>query len=158
MEVTKRSSYYNGANSDLFVDDTEIYKFKTKDSKIEASPLCLGKISKDWSVDNMKKKTGFTGYVYHLSADYDSISVDDIKDIHNYLIKKNDMYSVHVYIKCFDLLRKFFFIWLTILSGFTDVNSLSCISMSNQACKERPDIINVNSNNLVVYPFSFKTS
>ena len=34
------------------------------------------------------KKTGLTGYVYDLSADYDSIAVDDIKDIHKYLIKK----------------------------------------------------------------------
>ena len=32
-----------------------IYKFKAKDSKIIASPLCLGNISKDWLVDNMEK-------------------------------------------------------------------------------------------------------
>ena len=38
-------------------------KFKAKDSEIVAGPLCLGKISKDWSVDNMKR-TGFTGYVF----------------------------------------------------------------------------------------------
>ena len=38
------------------------------------------------------------------------------------------------------------------------VNSLSCISMSNQACKARPKIININSNNPVFYPFSIKTS
>ena len=31
-------------------------KFKTKDSEIVATPLCLGNISKDWSVGNMKKK------------------------------------------------------------------------------------------------------
>ena len=40
-----------------------------------------------------------------------------------------------------------FFIGLTILSSFTNVNSLSCISMNNQACKARPEISNVNSNN-----------
>ena len=51
-----------------------------------------------------------------------------------------------------------FFVGLTILSSFTSVNSLSCISMSNQACKARPEIINVNSNNPVFYPFSIKTS
>ena len=34
---------------------TEIYKFKAKDSEIVATPLCLGNISKDWSIDNMKK-------------------------------------------------------------------------------------------------------
>ena len=50
------SLHYNGANSYLFVKGTEIYKFKAKDSKIVAVPLCLGNISKDSSVDNMKKK------------------------------------------------------------------------------------------------------
>ena len=43
----------------------------------------------DWSVDNMKK-TGFFGYVYDFSTDYDFIDVDDIKYIHKYLMKKND--------------------------------------------------------------------
>ena len=81
---------YNGANSYLFVSDTEMYKFKAKDSEIVASPLCLGNISKDWSIDNMKR-TGFTGYVYDFSVDYDAIAVDDIKDIHKYLMKKNNM-------------------------------------------------------------------
>ena len=84
------SLHYNGANSYLFVNGTEIIKFKAKDSEIVPSPLCLGNISKDWSVDNMKK-TGFAGYVYDFSADYDSISVDDIKGIHKYLMKKNDI-------------------------------------------------------------------
>ena len=63
------SLHYNGANTYLFVSGTENYKFKAKDSEIVASPLCLGNISKDWSVDNMKI-TGFTGYVYDFSIDY----------------------------------------------------------------------------------------
>ena len=50
------SLHYNGANSYLFVNGTEIYEFKTKDSEIVATPVCLGNISKDWSKDNMKKK------------------------------------------------------------------------------------------------------
>ena len=58
----------------------EIYKFKTKDSEVVASPLCLGNISKDWSTDNMKK-TGFNGYVYDFRKDSDAADVDDIKDI-----------------------------------------------------------------------------
>ena len=49
------SLHYNGANSYLFVNGTEIHKFKAKDSEIVATPLCLGNISKDFSVDNMKK-------------------------------------------------------------------------------------------------------
>ena len=52
------SLHYNGANSYLFVNGAEIYKFKAKDSEIGASPLCSGNISKDWSTDNMKKKQG----------------------------------------------------------------------------------------------------
>ena len=78
---------YNGANSYLFVNGTEIIKFKAKDSKIAAGPLCLGNISKDWSRDNMKK-TGFNGFVYDFSVDYDVTSFDDIKDIRKYLMKK----------------------------------------------------------------------
>ena len=42
----------------MFVNGTEIYKFKAKDSEIVATPLCLGNISKDWPIDNMKKKQG----------------------------------------------------------------------------------------------------
>ena len=71
----------------MFVNGTEINKFKAKDSEIVASPLCLWNISKDWSVDNMKK-TGFSGYVYDVSVDYDTTDVDDILDIHIYLMKK----------------------------------------------------------------------
>ena len=49
------SLHYNGANSCLFVNSTEIRKFKAKDSEILVTSLCLGNISKDVSVDNMKK-------------------------------------------------------------------------------------------------------
>ena len=74
----------------MFVNGTEIYKFKAKDSEIVPTPLCLGKISKDWSVDNMRR-TRFTGYVYDFSADYDAVAVDDIKDIHKCLMKNNNI-------------------------------------------------------------------
>ena len=79
--------HYNGANSYLFVNGTEIYKFKAKDSKIVASQSCLENISKDCSTDNMKK-TGFNGYVYDFSVDYNATDNDDIKDINEYLMKK----------------------------------------------------------------------
>ena len=81
------SLHYSGANSYLFVNITEIYKFKAKDSEIVASPLCLGNNSKDWPVANMNK-TGFNGYIYDFRVDYDATNVDDIKDIHKYLMKK----------------------------------------------------------------------
>ena len=82
------SLHYNGANSYLFVNGTEIYKFKAKDSEIVTTSLCIGNISKDFSVDNMKK-TGLNEYVYDFSVDYDAIVVDDILEIHKYLMKKN---------------------------------------------------------------------
>ena len=92
--VTKKkvclSLHCNGVNSYLFVNGTEVIKFKAKDSKTVTSVLCLGNISKDWSVDNVKR-TGFTGYVYDFSADYNAIEVDNIKDIHKYLMEKNNM-------------------------------------------------------------------
>ena len=95
--VTKKkfclSLHFNGANGYLFVNGTEIYKFKAKDSEIVASSLCLGNISKDWWTDNMKR-TVFTGYVYDYSVDYDATNVDDIEEIHKYLMKKKDIVRV----------------------------------------------------------------
>ena len=84
------SLHYNGVNSYLFVNGKEIIKFKAKDSEILVTLLCLGDISKDWSVDNMKD-TGLNGYVYDFSVDYDATAVDDIKDTHKYLMKKNNI-------------------------------------------------------------------
>ena len=84
------SLHYNGANSYLFVNGTEIIKFKAKDSEILAYSLCLGNISKDWTNDNMKK-TGFNGYIYDFSIDYKSINKSDILAIHKYLMKKKDI-------------------------------------------------------------------
>ena len=84
------SLHYNGGNSYLFVNGTEIYKFKAKDSEIVATPLCLGNISKDWSVDNMQR-TEFNVYFYDFSVNYDAVTVDNIKNIHKYLMKKNDI-------------------------------------------------------------------
>ena len=105
------SLHYNGANSYLFLNGTEIIKFKAKDFEIVAAPLCLGSISKDWSVDNLKR-TGFNGYVYDSSIDYDAIAVDDILDIHKYLMQKK-----YDRIKCLDLLKKYVY-WIN--------NSIKC--------------------------------
>ena len=82
--------HYNGANSYLFVHGIEIIKFKAKDTEINPYNLCLGNISKDFSESNIKK-TGFNGYIYNFSVDYDPIEVSDIQNIHKYLLKKNDI-------------------------------------------------------------------
>ena len=75
--------HYNGANSYLFVNVTEIYKFKARDSETVATPLSLESISKDWSIDNMKR-TSFNGYNHDFSVDYEGTNVDNIKDIEKY--------------------------------------------------------------------------
>ena len=58
----------------------------------------------------------------------------------------------------FEFVKKFLFTGLALLSTLTSVNSLSCISRNNQECRVRPQIVNVNSDDTVFYPFSIKTS
>ena len=91
LAVTKKKFYlslhYNGANNYLFVNGKKIYKNKAKNSEVAAAPLCLGNISKDWSVDNMKK-TGLHNCVHDFSVDYDATTVDDISNIYKYSMKK----------------------------------------------------------------------
>ena len=58
----------------------------------------------------------------------------------------------------FGLLKCVFFTGLAFLSILTGVNLLSCISMNNQLCKVRPQIVNVNGNDPVFFPFSIKAS
>ena len=84
------SLQYNGANSYLFVNGTEIIKFKGKCSEIMATSLCFGNISKFWSADNMRTSR-FTGNVYDFSVGYDAIDFDDILDIQKYLMKRNNV-------------------------------------------------------------------
>ena len=91
------SLHYHKENSYLFVNGAEIHKFRSRDPENLAHSLCLGNISKDWSVDNLKK-TGLNGYVYDFTVDYDAIAVDDILNIHKYLMKKNK-----IVLKCSDL-------------------------------------------------------
>ena len=58
----------------------------------------------------------------------------------------------------FGFIKKVFFIGLAILLSFTNGNSLSCISMKNQECRARPQVINVNRDEPAVFPFSIETS
>ena len=82
------SLHYTGANSYFFVNSTEIHKFTSKDSMIVPNNLCLGNVSEDFLTSDMKK-TGFNGYIYDFSVDYNAIPVSDILDIHKCLMKKN---------------------------------------------------------------------
>ena len=84
------SLHYNRANTYLFVNGAEILKFTAKDSEIFPNNLCLGNVSKDFSASNMRK-AGFNGQIYDFCVDYDAINVDNILDIHKYLMKKNEI-------------------------------------------------------------------
>ena len=55
-------------------------------------------------------------------------------------------------------IKKSFFTGVAFLLNLTSVNLLSCISMNNQECKVRPQIVNVNGDDPVFFPFSIKTS
>ena len=56
----------------------------------------------------------------------------------------------------FVFLKKIFCIGSLFLSSLVSTTPLSCISIKNQECKVRPEIININSNNPIFYPFSIK--
>ena len=78
--------------------DVEIYKFKARGSKTNASPLYLGNDSNGFLVDKMKK-TELYGYINNFSNDYDSVEVDDVSDIHKHLMKKKKQYTMLGFIK-----------------------------------------------------------
>ena len=75
----------NGANSCIFGNPVEIYQFKSNKSEINAAPLRLGNVSKDFSIDKMQK-TKLYEYAYDFSDDFDSMDVADIFDIQKYLM------------------------------------------------------------------------
>ena len=77
--------HYNEINSFLFVNAVKIYHFKAKVSGIKPYPLCLGNISKDFTINIMKKKTGLKVSVQMFYVDYNLI---DTSDIHRYLMKE----------------------------------------------------------------------
>ena len=83
------SLHYNGDNSYLFVNGKQDLKFKAKDDQTVKEILCLGNISEDWTHVNARK-TGLYGSVYDFAVDYTKTSVDDIYNVHRYLMKKND--------------------------------------------------------------------
>ena len=124
------SLHYNVANSYLFVNGTEIHKFTAKDPEVVPNNLCLGNASKDFWASNMKK-TGFNGYIYEFSVDYDAINVDDILDIHKYLMKKK-----WNSIKMFRFVKQIFVLAIMLFScNLPSVNPLKCVSINNQECK-----------------------
>ena len=72
--------------------------------------LCLGNISEDFAFDNIRE-TGFEGYLFDFSVDYETIDFDDILDIHEYLMKNNNIK------KCLDLLKNVYWIFKHLRNG-----------------------------------------
>ena len=56
----------------------------------------------------------------------------------------------------FGFIKKIFYIGSLLLSSLVSATLLNCISMKNQECELRPEIIDVNSNNPTFYPFSIE--
>ena len=81
------SLHYNGSNSFLFVNATKVYQFKARDSEIKSCTLCLDNISKDFTINNMKK-TGLRDIVKLFSVDLNPIDTKNILNIHKYFMKK----------------------------------------------------------------------
>ena len=84
--------HYNGDDSYLFVNGKEVAKFKAKDSEIKANQLALGTISTSANLSSGDiEDSKLYGNVYDFSVDYSAIKNDEIVDIHNYLMKKNNI-------------------------------------------------------------------
>ena len=81
------SLHYNTSNIFLFVNATKIYQFKEKNLEIKPYILCLGNVSRYFTINN-KKKTGLIGVVKVFFGDFNVIDTSDILGIHRYLIKE----------------------------------------------------------------------
>ena len=71
--------HYNGSSRFVFVNAAKIYQFKAKDSEINDYVLYSGNISKDFTMNNMKK-SGFREVVKFSSLDFNPIGTNDILD------------------------------------------------------------------------------
>ena len=116
---------------------TKVYQFKAKNSEIKDYALCSGNISKDFTINNLKKKTGFK-VVKNFSVDFKPIDNNDILDTHKYLMKRT-WYKI-----MFGLIKKIFIVLLTgLVNGY---NHTKCVLLSNQKCMLQPTLINLHPN------------
>ena len=79
------SQRYNGRNNFRFVNATKIYQLKAKNSEIKDDALCLGNISKDFTIYNMRKTR--LKEVLFFSVGFNPIDTNNVLDIHKYLMK-----------------------------------------------------------------------
>ena len=72
----------------MFVNAAKISQFKAKDSEIKEYTLCLGNISNNFTINNMKKNRIKMNCKEFLSVDFNTTDNNDILDIHKDLMKK----------------------------------------------------------------------
>ena len=87
MQNLVLSLHYYGSKKFLFVNATKTYHFKAKDSELKLYSLYLGNISKDFTINNIKKGR-LNGVAKVFSVDYNVIDTKGILDIHRYLMKE----------------------------------------------------------------------
>ena len=143
------SLHYKGDDNYLFVNGIEVIKFKAKNQSV-IGKLSLRNISADFNQAD-RKSTGLYGYVYDFSVDHNAITNDKIHDIHRYLMEKKQYNMILGFTKKCFLTKMTFFNF-----NLSNKNSLKCVSMNNQECKVRPEIINLNTNKPLFYPYSIK--
>ena len=122
------SLHYNGSNSYKYINSKQV-----KDSEIKYFAPCLGDVSKDFTINNMKK-TRLKGVVKYFSVDFNSINTYGILDIHKYFMKRI-WYKI-----MFGLIKKMFTGLLPSLVHGS--NQTKCVSLSNQKLKIQTTLIN----------------
>ena len=121
----------------MFVNGIKVYQFKLKDSEIKDYALCLSNVSKDVTIDDMKKAV-LKGVVKFFSVDFNPIDNNDILDIHKYLEKRR-WYKI-----IFGSVKKIF---IGLLSSIVNAsNHTKCVLLSNQKCKIQGTLINLHPN------------
>ena len=96
---------------------------KQKNSEIEDYALCLGNISIEFTISNMKKKTGLKRVVKVCSVDFNPVDTNDVLDIHKYSMKRT------WYKEIFGLIKKIFTRLLTSIVNAS--NHTEYVSLSN---------------------------
>ena len=92
--------FHNAANSFLHANSVKVHQLKAKDSEINSYPLCLGNISKGFTVGNMKKKSEWKSV--DVSVNHNTVAISNIVDNRKYLM---------VLYKCLDTIRKRLLFW-----------------------------------------------
>ena len=77
-------------NSFFIFNAKKVYQFNAKHSEIKYYSMCLGNVSKDFTINNTKK-TGLKGVVKVFVVDFNPVDANNILGIHKYLMKKGDI-------------------------------------------------------------------